>query len=200
MKWPVIILLSLLSSCEQLKYIADTAFLSGAQAGALEFPVSANGSVCKDLTGKVGFCALNIKRDKSINLKMPSRPYAYRLIVNCSNPIVGGTWDVPKKETFSFSIADYKELNQFQCVGEVFPMDRENKVSSKFGIFVKLIDHKYLGRENIFKAKGHLVLGSHSKYVTTPKGHKKKKTYMKIPKSGFVFTESEVGRFNYWGL
>ncbi len=200
------------TSCGGLKYEADTSFKNSSQANSPEFPVSVNGSLCKDMDSKVGLCAKRIDSDEPVLILHPARPYAYVLNVECT-PALDFELDeahVPKETPFTVTIPveKFEQLLDFTCEGEIFPEDRLNKISSFWHVRVVVYDVEYEPRETVYhfqdKGKDRIVMGKYSKHVTVCKEgicrNFKEKTILKEDPSIQAYSESELGRFNYWNM
>lgn len=204
----IIVLLFLVVACTALNYVTDKGFKVSAQANSFEFPVKLNGFPCKDMVGKIGTCVTQTGSKNPLTIYLIPRPYSYTVSFKCSAGLdFSKSFDVAENKEFSVAIEDYRDLKFFQCIGELFPDDREVEVSSKFWFFVKVVDSEYDRREEIYKDEEYFVIGKHSKYVTIcyKDGKckmKKKLTYYKDKDNDVasIVSESEAMRFNYYGI
>lgn len=191
------------ASCRSLKYDADIGFISAAQANNPEFPVQINGAYCKDSEGKPGFCAKRINSKEDLEIKIGPRPYNYNIKIQCSSPLgLVVNKDILKNESFSHVIenADLSEFLNLTCIGELFPKDRPQPISSFFRVALVVFDAKYVPRPEPYYTRGRIVFGSGALY-TNLNGYKYKKgTVIKAPKDSSGFSESELMRFNYYNL
>lgn len=190
-------------SCSCIKYAPDTEFKNSSQANSFEYLVRINGEVCKDITGKVGACAIGVKSEEKIDFSFDSRPYGYRLKVECSSAQgFEEIFDVAKDMPFSFNIVP--SVKQFSCIGEIFPVDRKQSISAKWYARLLVQDSDYEKRETPYvytdKKKKYLVMGSHSKYLNIDGKDLDEKTVTLLKNDNVkAYSESEMGRFNYYG-
>lgn len=216
---PLFIFVPLLCGCQQLEYVHDTGlktaqgeYLSSGRANSPEFPVLIAGTLCKDMDGIMGTCVKRWTADPATPFKftLPKRPYAYTVTIQCSSWVhdIDGhefpyskTILADKDVTFTVGTSD---RNEFKCVGEVFPKDRDDSISAKFTINVILVHKDYLPREVIYKVryKGDwVVLGEHALYSDVDGKQYKKKTVIKDkPEVVKAITESYLMRFNQYGI
>lgn len=202
----VLYLVVFLIGCTALKYTNDLGFINSSKANSFEAPLNVGTKPCKDIHGRVGLCVTHVKQNQPLILNMPARPYSYQLVITCPIELEQSkTYSIPKEKKFSVEIKDYKGLDFFHCIGEIFPDDRDWEVSAKWGIFVKVVNADYLPRETTFKYQGYIVMGSHARYTTvcyksgSCKNYKNLTT-IKDTKNTVVsaFSESEQMRFNYY--
>lgn len=200
----LLFLLILFASCRNLKYEKDLGFVSSSQGNSFEHPLFVNNKPCADLRRKLGLCVIQITPNEPIDIYLDPKDYSYRLDFKCSADIQRNeTFDVPKKKPFSLKLTneDYKELKAFMCIGEIFPFKREG-ISSKFLIYVRARKAYYIPRTSIhFVAKENsFVLGSHALFINANKKLMKRKTYIDSDVPLKIYTESYMGRFNYYGF
>jgi hypothetical protein len=204
----ITLLMAVLISCTAIQYIDDTGFLNSSQANSFEALVKIGGKACKDMDGRVGLCVKQIESNRSLKIFMPPMPYDYTLIIKCTMDLDQSRgYDVEKGKEFNLAISDYKGMKSFQCIGEIFPQDREEEISAKWGILVKVVDPNYQPRTAIYKTGDYLITGKHSRYVRYCYSdgkckNKKKKTMIKNKNNEVVsvFSESKTMRFNYYGF
>jgi len=170
------LLLALISSgCQsrsEIKYMDDSAFLSPTSANSPEAFVSVNNFPCVDVEGIPGLCSIRIKQNQSLKISLSGKPYPYQLSLVCSENVkVNQEFSLPAKEKFSFEISsqNFKSMKSFICIGEIYPQDRPEEVSSKFEIRVKILDENYETGEQIRLEKQsdgyYLNFGKYAKYV-----------------------------------
>lgn len=202
------------SSCSSMNipYKNDTGFLNSAQANSFEFLVYINGKPCKDMDGLIGLCSKRIKNNENIEFSIDPLQYPYRLSLICTKELqFNFTKDYPADMANKFIITpiQYQGLKTFVCIGEIFPADRPEEISSKWQIRVEIVDQKYSNREEIYKIKKkwftYLVFGQNAKYAKAyyyDRWHYyKKNTMVIIPSDENILasSESDTGRFNYFG-
>ncbi len=201
-----LVFVAALASCSTLKYEADIGFLNSAQANSKEALVHINDALCKDMNGKPGLCATRIRSDLPLRFRQHAMPYGYKLVFTCSSAIgADDSWSVPAGQDFEFHIKpiQFSTVRLFTCIGEIFPQDRLNELSAAWSVRAEVVDAEYKPRESIYHTGSHLVLGQHAKYavVCDPKcKNYKKKTYVRASKNARAWSESEVMRFNFYGL
>ena len=196
------------SSCQSIKYQNDSGFLNSAQANSYEYPLKVAGKLCKDLDGVPGACIKQFPSDQPIRFRLDAQEYGYRLAVNCSDSINSDfSVDVEDEKPYEWKIDPHKFANvrQFTCIGEIFPEDRDNSLSAKWHLRALIRDGQYVARERIYyHPEGYLVLGKHSKYAKVCHSGSCERhdetTVLKVPKTATAYTESEVMRFNSYGL
>lgn len=199
-------------SCINIPYHADEGFLNSAQANSFEFLVYVNNKPCKDMDGLIGLCSKRIKSNENVEFKIDPLQYSYRLNVTCTKELqYNFTKDYPANAVQKFIIpsAQYQGLKTFVCIGEIFPTDRPEEISFKWQIRVEITDQKYAYREQIYKMKkglfNYLVFGQNAKYSRAfYKGkwhYHKNRAWIMIPRNVEIIasSESEMGRFNYFG-
>lgn len=197
-------------SCVGIKYEPDQGFVNSAQANSLELAVRIGKSVCKDMDGVVGICSKRVTNAETITFYQPAMPYGYRFVLTCSQALESDfAKDIPPKQEFSFAITPdkFSSLKSFICIGEIFPTDRDQQISAKWEVRVKVSDSKYIKREDIYtyRYKGHdyLVLGQNAKYARVfINGYWYRYTNTPVIKLSSVqgikaMSESEMMRFNY---
>jgi hypothetical protein len=166
------------------------------------------------MDGIVGMCSKRIKSNEILEFKIEPLEYAYRLSLTCSKELNANfTKDYLANTEIKFSLApdNYQSVKTFVCIGELFPVDRDEEISFKWQIRVEIVDQNYLARENIYvqerdKSK-YLVLGQNAKYSKVYFDGKfksyEKRAVVKIPKEVKdikASSESYMGRFNYYGF
>lgn len=199
--------LLLVMGCTAIEYSTDSGFLNSSQANSFEAPVLINGKICKDMDGHVGLCTKQIKSNRPLEIEQPPMVYSYDLVLRCTSALEQSkTYTVEKGKKFSLTISDFKNLKSFQCIGELFPSDRDVEVSAKWSLLVKIADKKYTERETIYRASGHLVLGLHARssrvcYKNGKCIRYNKKTILRDTRNkiAMAYSESETMRFNYYG-
>src|SRR5574343_458180 len=122
------------ASCESIKYKDAVGFLSSAQANSPEQFVLVNGKPCIDMDGIPGLCAKRIASNQTISFKFERQQYAYRVSIKCTAETgVNASWDVRQGEAFEYKITPdkFSPLRLFTCIGDIFPGDRSDPISSK---------------------------------------------------------------------
>lgn len=202
----LLILITITVSCTGMKYQNDIGFLNSAQANSMEYFVRINDKPCVDMDEKVGLCAKRVKTNENLVFKMMAREYGYRFNLKCSSDIDSNlSVDIKKETPYSFQIdaEKFSHTRSFTCIGEVFPHDRKQEISASWHVRVLTVDKDYTEREKVqeIKSKGktYLVMGKHARYVHHDGKIEKKKPVIEKG-SGFAFSESEMMRFNYYGL
>lgn len=189
-------------SCQHIKYRADIGFLNSAQANSPEYLVLIGSKVCKDMDGIVGLCSKRVRSDRNIEFKMDKRPYGYRLNVTCSSNVnFTMSIDVLPEKSFEFSLPheNFSLVKSFTCLGEVFPMDRDQEVSAFWHARFVVYDGSYQAREKISQQGDYLVLGQSARHISVDGKMVSKKTAIKASGVKQVYTESEQMRINYYG-
>lgn len=203
-----IILQCVIIGCaHSLPYSDDTYYASSGEAGSYEHSVMVNGNACKDITGKVGACTIGIKRMSSLSLVFLPRQYAYSLFISCTNGI-STKRDILADKQFPVTISPERWVgfDEVSCLGVISPIDRPEAITSKFRLFVTLMDNNYQAREEIYKDGNNIILGHFAKYVhgiTYPQNKYftlLKTTMIPWPKKATdvcIETESHKARFNF---
>lgn len=194
----------LVLSCQSLKYVDDTEFLNSAQANSAEFPAHLDGRLCIDMDGLPGACVKRLKSDGKVIVSHPKLGYGYRLALRCSDDLINYSVDVEKGKSFKYEIKaeTFKNYRLFSCRAEVFPFDRANKISTVYEMRFYIFDKDYTPRERAYYRDGHIILGIHAKHSRVCDGKCKryfKKTIVKASKDAYGWSESELGRFNFFG-
>jgi len=168
-KWLLLFLVLCGCTTTEIQYRPDIGFLVSAVADSPEFPVRIDGYNCEDMSGKPGLCSLRLKQYRILKFQFEPRQYAYRLHIVCSKATgfeQSYDVDVDKPLLVEMPYKHYENLKSFICIGEVFPRDREDKISAKFEVRVKLIGKEYVEREKMRLEKDgddyYLVLGEHA--------------------------------------
>lgn len=194
------------SRCTSIKYEDDIDFLNSAQANAFEWMVTIDGKVCKDLDGEIGACTKRIKSDHSPVLKHDSRPYAYQVQLKCGagSGVEDFSQDVEANKSWSYKIESQKiTATSFTCIGEVFPSDRDNKLSAKWQIRFLVYDVEYERRELLQSDQRGFLFGRFAKHskACSKSGCKNfyKTTAVRFKNGIKAYSESEKLRFNYLG-
>lgn len=203
----------LVFSCKQLDYEDDLTYTSPGEANYPDYFVLVNNKPCVDMTGSVGLCAY--KHDESIPLsfKLLKQSYAYKLDFRCGNSegmVFTKVIDVLKDDEASFTIDDETLYGQryLNCIGDIFPQDRENNASSFFEVRIRLHKDTYINPSEIYttihNGNKYLILGEHAyraKIKTENKWHYlKKKTYFKYDSDiQFAVAETKNMRRSYYG-
>lgn len=191
------------ASCQQLKYVSDSAFMNSAQANSAEYLARINDSVCKDVDGIIGLCAKRIKSDSPVKFSLDKRPYNYRLNVTCSSDIgFNLSVDVLSEKEFSFLIPaeNISRVLSFTCIGEVFPADRSQQASAFWHSRFLVIDKNYRPREQIYTDERGANVGQHALHITLNDDKSyRKKTVIKSKRIKRIYSESQQMRFNYAG-
>lgn len=204
------IMLMLITSCE---YKADLGFLNSAQANYPDYLAQINGKFCVDMDGISGLCGKRIATNQDLIFKLQPKPYQYRIQFICSSKINADfSTTVNKDEEFSWKLESevFNQQKSFTCISEIFPLDREEEVSSKFEVRVKVYDEEYIPMDKIRSSKKNgktaLTFGKHAKFTKVCVDNEcrdyKQKTYIKInpEKEYFIWTESELMRNSYFGI
>lgn len=203
----VIILFVVFIGCTHIKYKDDLGFYNSAQANSFEFMVRVNGSLCKDVDGKIGFCAKQIGSKENLTFHQDAMPYAYQLKIDCSGDIYYLERSIDKNKAVDIVIPkeNFNKYRAFSCKGFVQPDDRPEEICAKWRAEIIVYDdEKYLPREEIYtfkkKKKKYLVLGKYAFHSNVNGKSYKKKTAVKI-KSDKVkgWSESYLMRYNYYG-
>lgn len=203
--------ISLLGSrCSSIKYEDDIGFLNSAQANAMEFYVSVDSIPCKDVEGNIGACTKRIKSDQDPILRHLPKPYAYTIDVRCTEGTgIGFSMDIEEGAAWEYAIphSAFIDFRSFTCTGEIFPHDRDNALSARWQIRFIVFDTDYKERESIYiDDDGNIILGRYAKYARVCEDgdckNYKERTVVKVDtgKEIVAFSESEVVRFNYFGL
>lgn len=196
------------SQCSSIQYEADIGFLNSAQANSMEWMVQVDNLICKDMEGMIGACTKRTKSDHSPILKHDPRPYAYRIDVRCTEATgIGFSMDVEAEKEWSYEVdaENFKTLRSFTCQGEIFPHDRDNKLSALWQIRFIVVDKDYKEREIIYfdVDDGKLIVGKHALHTRLCRDGKcedyKEDTVIDAQKNTKAYSESEVMRFNYFG-
>lgn len=206
-------LLLFLVSCSNARYKDDYGFLNSSQANSPEYPVYINNKLCLDLDKRPGLCAIRVKSNQSIELKIDPQMYDYRLQLQCTKALdLDKSFDVEKQKDFSFVIlpTSFSTLRSFTCIGEVFPKDRQETISAKFEIRFIVYDAEYIGREYAYFLKTSdssvVNVGDFARSITVyyyEKGKLRlvqawKSNPVEIPSTQFyLYSESANMRFNY---
>jgi len=199
-------------TCSPLKYKSDHGFMVAAQANSPEQLVMIGGKACVDLDQVPGLCSKRHRRNLSLFMSIPERPYNYRMELRCSANLDSNQQvDILKNQNYVIEIKPDKfgPLKSFICIGEIFPHGRDS-VSSKWEVRVKLVNKDYVPREGVYlgkyKGKSYLVVGKHALYTSVfQKGkwkkYKKKPTIrVRDPENLKAYSESYNMRFNYYGF
>ncbi len=212
MKQFMIFFLIIACACLPIKYEGDLNFINAAQANSNEYMVQIKGpngwKVCKDIDGIVGQCSKRISSNETIQFKMDAREYGYRFYLRCTKGI-GNPEPIDitpgSSHTFVLTPAQYAPNKIFECVGYIYPHDRDQEIYGKWFATFSVYDHYYREREKIYvdskKGKKGIVFGKHARYVHYNGKRYKKKTMLKLKrkdKVGRGYSESERMRFNYF--
>lgn len=169
----LLVLLVLCCSCThtEIQYRPDVGFLVSAVADSPEFPVMVDGYFCQDISGKSGLCSVRLKHYKNLKFDFAKSQYAYKVHLLCSKSTgFDKSFDVEEGMPLQIEVPynNFENIKSFICIGEVFPRDREDKISAKFEVRVKLIDNEYVEREDMRLEKDgddhYLILGEHARY------------------------------------
>lgn len=200
--------LFLFSCAHEIPYKDDVGYLVSAIADSPELPVLVDGYICQDVAGKPGLCSVRIKQYRDLNFTFYERQYSYKLHIVCSKKLnFEKTFDVSANKNFAVEIPHklFEDVDSFICIGEVFPQDREEKISAKFEVRVKVIDGGYVEREKMQLEKDgdehYLILGKHALYSRVYDGEwksytKKTKVRVRNPLSLVAYSESYSFRVN----
>lgn len=193
--------------CNAPKYVADIGFIPSATANSPEFPVFIEGTVCKDLKGQVGLCALRQDADKDFVVDFYAQPYDYELTFNCSSNVPGYpvSWLVVRNTDFKVTVPRtvFPKEKVFTCSAIITPKDRPEPIGSFARMTVTVVDSGYQRLENPYITKGYLVMGEHTlygKYRDRDGWHTVEKTTVVKDTKGIVevTTESYAGRHGYY--
>lgn len=203
-----LLLFTLLCSCSclDLKYKDDKGLISAAAANSLEFNVTIGKTLCKDMDGIIGICSKRIKNDAAIEFTHPALPYAYQFFLTCS-PEIESDFNkyIPSNTAYSFKILPekYNGMGSFICIGKIVPDDR-NLVDTKWEVRVKVMDSKYIPREDIYVFDKYLVLGKYARYAKVYHDKKwhtyHKRSYVRVKNTTNIkaMSESYLMRYNYY--
>lgn len=209
----LIFMLAFLSGCRSaaIKYEGDMGFLNSAQANSMEFPVKIKGKVCLDMNGTTGLCSTRIDSNEDFVMTIDPQEYSYRYKLTCSREINADTSkDVEANVAHKIIIPKANMVGQksFICIGEIYPADRDQTVSAKWDVRVKIHDVQYQVREEIYQTekdgKKYIVLGRnalHARvcYKDECKNFSKKTTIEREDKEGLVvYSESWNMRYNFY--
>jgi len=204
---------AMLSSCRSgaIKYESDVGFLNSAQANSMEFPIKIKGKVCLDLEGVTGLCSTRMKSDEDFVMVIDPQEYSYRYTLTCSKEAnADRTIDVAANIETKVVIpkANLVGMKSFICIGEIFPAERQQEVSAKWEVRVKIQDAQYQARESIYETVSGkntvIVLGKNALYSrvcygTACKNYTKATTVVKEDKKNLVvYSESASMRFNFY--
>lgn len=210
-----VILILLFISCSSPRYKEDYGYLNSSQANSPEYPVYINNRLCLDLDKRPGLCAVRIRSDRSIEIKIDPQLYSYRLQLVCSKGTeIDKSFDVKEQTDFAYTIdnSSFSKLRSFTCIGEVFPTDRLESVSAKFEIRFIVYDGNYISREAMYFLKtgdsSVVNIGGYSRTAIVYYYNYKLKKYrlmqinkediITIPSDRFyLYSESSNMRFNY---
>ncbi len=194
--------------CSSLPYEDDIRFLNSAQANSMEWLVTIDNVVCKDVEGIVGACTKRVRSDHSPVLRHAARPYDYSIDIRCTDGLIGFSQDVPADEDWQYTLPHerFERYRSFTCTGEVLPKDRKNALSAIWQIRFVVFDTEYKERETMYIDDKTLILGRYAKYATVCQDDRcrdyKEKTSVKVdPKKVITaYSESEIVRLNYFGF
>ena len=154
---------------KEIPYRPDVGFLVSAVADSPEVPVMIDGYNCMDMSGRPGLCSLRLKQHRILKFDFAPRQYAYRIHLTCSKATgFDKSFDVGGEKPLQIEIhyKHYEKLSSFICIGEVFPKDREDKISATFEVRVKVVNNEYVEREEMrIEQDGdeyYLVTGEHA--------------------------------------
>lgn len=210
---PMIFCIMGASNCSQIKYKSDSGLMAPYQAGILEFLVKINGHNCKDMSGSIGSCTLQLSTRNNIKIAIMAQKYDYSVHLVCSSNInYEYSNDIPKNLPHVIEINKeiYAYVTQFICIGKITPSDRDF-MSARWEMRIRVFNGQYVQRANGFifkkKKKTYLNLGKHAKYVWVYdkdkwKYHRKRPV---IRVRGDLnklqaYSESEIMRFNYYNF
>jgi len=167
MKFLSLLFLFLLSSCVSgsLDYVDDRGFLPAVRGNSPEYLVMVDGYYCVDVSGKGGMCSTRIRNLKDSIIQIMPQNYAYKIHFLCSKAIdFEFSQDVKKGKEYFITVPhdNFKDVETFVCIGEIFPDDREDKVSSMFEIRYRVIDSSYVEGSLINFKDGEVLLGRHA--------------------------------------
>lgn len=197
-------MLILAVSCQDLKYKADTSFMSSAEANAPEYYFLLNGKVCKNDEGKVGMCIRSYKRSEGIKITIPEQQYAYTLEFACTTALGDiAPISVPENQKLDYQFEIPKNISAFNCSLMIFPIDRPQPIGA-FGAFrVFLIDDNYRPLEQVTRIdkNNHFVIsaGQYAKFIRFNGKSFKEKVLFKDQDGEFI-VESNNMRFAYRGI
>lgn len=167
----IVILMIIFASCKQLEYQNDLTYLSPIAGNYPDYFVRINGEVCRDMSGNVGMCAIKHSKNSPLTFSFLAQEYNYSLDFRCGNAqgiFFRKRVDVIKGNDFSFEISakELEMLNYANCVGDIFPIDRDDTVSSFFEVRIRFSQKDYMAPMDIYtykyKKKNYLVLGQHA--------------------------------------
>ena len=149
------------------EYEADRGFIPASSANSPEFLVMVDGYYCVDISGKGGLCSTRIRRLKDSVIEILPQSYSYKLHFLCSKSLdFEFSQDVKKEEKNTIRIPQqkYSNVDTFVCIGEVFPDDREDKVSASFEIRYRVLANDYVEADEIKYKDNTFFLGRYSLY------------------------------------
>lgn len=209
MLYAILLLFSFIS-CAPSHFANDSEYPVAASVNSPEFPVYVNGIICKDMDSITGFCTKRIA-NTGFKLTIDPRPYPYKVAVTCNTTIpFSKELDAPGNAHIDIVVdaSYYKGQDSFACLGQIFPIDGRESVSSKFDIRFRVVGEKYAAREEIYEAPigstPSLILGDYALHSTVcgPGGCRQysKAPYVTLDKFGhtYAYSESYQMRFNYY--
>lgn len=137
----LLITLLLLGSCS-LKYLDDVGSKNSAQANRFEFPFKINGEYCRGVKSNLGLCALKDKTYDDLTISIDKKKYSYDLTLTCMPFSFKEEYQVPRNTAFTLDLGKLLPRGEksFSCTGQVFPHDRDQKISAKFFFAQKTTD------------------------------------------------------------
>ena len=196
----------LLVGCPKIKYENDFKLIPSAIAGSPEYPVSINNQWCKDSKGVHGFCAIRIDEGSDIGIKIISKPYGYRLTLQC---LKNGSWaksfDVLPGVDFNIKIPaqDFANNYAFSCIGDIYPSDRPEPTAAFFEARFRVVKKGYVPMESTYRDGEFQVFGKFARTVQIWDGKKwitkSNLTSAKIPNAASI-VESHNMRLSVYGF
>lgn len=195
-------------ACDEIKYEDDITFIPSAVANSPEFTLYINDKICKDMDDQVGFCAKRIRQDRDLRLAVPARPYAYTLVLDCSNNIQDNEvrYDVPINKPFYYTIYHniFDNVRVFNCTIDIFPIDRDEPIAAFAAFRAVVIDKQYVSLNLPHRVDPEITVPGKYAYLTRVYEKNGSHDYKKEPvietKSDKLWVESYNMRFSYQGF
>lgn len=197
-----------MASCAHanIPFQVDIGLSSSGEVNSYEHTIVVQGKPCP------GACVIQHVRNVNLSLLTIPRPYSYTFDLQCSNNI-SFKKDIESNKQFSLSISPPKfdGINEFDCIATISPHDRVDPITSKFRLFVLLVDPvnaaglPFMRREEIYWDGKSIILGRYALYTSALTDTGKfiklsKQTTMDWPKGAkrvCIETESFKQRYNY---
>lgn len=199
----IFLILLLVCSCSCIKYVSDVGVISSASANFADLMIKINGDICKNGSGQLGLCIMNIRRGSDLSISLDSLPYNYTFVLDCTDFINSdSSYSVLSNTAFNIKIPSSKFGSEsvFNCI---FSVVKENSISmfasGRFFVF----SDKYEKIEDIYKIEQnkqeYLNLGEHSFLSVEDNGKVNHQKPLVKYTGQKIFSESEAGRRVYYG-